>query len=100
MERVGIGIIGSRFVADLHADALRRVRAADLIACASPNATHVAELAERYAIPHQYTDYREMLARDDVQLVTLALPNDRHVEACVAAAQAGKHVIVEKPLCL
>src|SRR5579884_4199231 len=66
MARVGVGIIGSRFVADLHADALRRVRDADLLACASPNADHVGE----------------------------------HAEICVEAARAGKHVVVEKPLCL
>ena len=100
MARVGVGIIGSRFVADLHADALRRVRDADLLACASPNADHVGELAERYGIPHHFTDYRDVLARDDVQIVTLAVPNDKHAEICVEAARAGKHVVVEKPLCL
>jgi myo-inositol 2-dehydrogenase / D-chiro-inositol 1-dehydrogenase len=99
MDRVGYGIIGSGFVADLHAHALRLVPEANLVAVASPTPGKAARFAAERGIPHAYEDYRELLARPDIQLVSLALPNDRHAEAALAAARAGKHVVCEKPLC-
>jgi myo-inositol 2-dehydrogenase/D-chiro-inositol 1-dehydrogenase len=97
---VGVGIIGSRFVAELHAAAFKRVKGAKLVACASPDRSHVEEFARRFEIPRSFTDYQEMLKLKEVELVSLALPNDLHAEACIACARAGKHVIIEKPLCL
>ncbi len=97
---IGVGIIGSRFVAELHAAAFQRVRGARLEAAASPNRAHVEEFAKRFGIPRAFTDYREMLKSPEVDLVSLALPNDLHCEACLEAARAGKHVVIEKPLCM
>ncbi|MCK4472376.1 MAG: Gfo/Idh/MocA family oxidoreductase, partial [Anaerolineae bacterium] len=45
-----------------------------------------------------YTDYRQLLEREDVDVVIIALPNDLHAEVTVAAADAGKHVLCEKPM--
>ena len=56
------------------------------------------EVAERYGAPHVYTDYRDLLARDDIAAVSIATPDFAHREIAVAAAQAGKHMLVEKPL--
>src|SRR6266540_6141313 len=100
MDTIGIGIIGSQFVAEIHAEAFKQVPQARVVGAASPNLHHVREFAEKHKIPHWFTDYRELLARSDIQLVSLCLPNYLHCEAAVAAAQAGKHVICEKPLCM
>lgn len=100
MRDVGIGIIGSGFVADIHAEALRRVPAARVTAVASPTGGKAQAFAQRHSIPHAFTDYRALLDLGEVDVVSLCLPNDLHCEAAVAAAQAGKHVICEKPLCL
>jgi len=99
MDRVGLGIIGSGFVADIHAHAIKHVPEIDLVAVASPTPGKAKTFAADRGIPHAYEDYRELIARPDVQVVTLALPNDRHAEAALAAAKAKKHVICEKPLC-
>ena len=99
MDRVGVGIIGSGFVADIHAHAIEHVPEIDLVAVASPTPGKAKAFAADRGIPHAYEDYRELIARPDVQMVTLALPNDRHAEAAIAAAKAKKHVICEKPLC-
>jgi len=99
MDRVGVGIIGSGFVADIHAHAIKQVPEIDLVAVASPTPGKAKAFAADRGIPHAYEDYRELIARPDVQMVTLALPNDRHAEAAIAAAKAKKHVICEKPLC-
>jgi predicted dehydrogenase len=97
---VGIGIIGSQFVAGLHAEAFKRVPEAQVIAVASPTQAHVQAFAGKHHIPKWFTDYRELLKLKEVQIVSLCLPNDLHCQATVDAAKAGKHVICEKPLCL
>lgn len=100
MDQVGVGIIGTGFVAGLHAEALARVPSARVVGVASPTPGRAAEFAQRHHVPHAYVDYRTMLERPDVQMVTLALPNDLHCQATLDAAQAGKHVVCEKPLAL
>jgi len=95
-----IGIVGSGFVASVHAEALKRVPAAELVAVASPTEEHVRAFARRHAIRHAYTDYRQLLAREDIDLITVACPNYLHRDVTVEAAGAGKHVVCEKPLAM
>jgi myo-inositol 2-dehydrogenase / D-chiro-inositol 1-dehydrogenase len=99
MRDVGVGIVGSGFVAEIHAEALRRVPNARIAGAASPGAGRSAAFAQRHGIPHSFNDYRRLLELPEVDVVTLCLPNDLHCEATEAAASAGKHVICEKPLC-
>ncbi len=98
MRDVGIGIVGSGFVAAIHAEALTHVPQAHLVAVASPGRS--AEFADRHAVPTAYSDYRRLLDDPAVDIVSLCLPNDLHCEVACAAAAAGKHVLCEKPLCL
>ena len=56
--------------------------------------------AEKYRIPDQYTDYSDLLAREDIDAVTLPLPDQVHAEITIAALRAGKHVLCEKPMSL
>lgn len=99
-SRVGVGLIGSQFISAIHARALQRCPAAELVAVASPTPGHAQQLAETYAVPHHFTHGAALLARDDIQLVVIGAPNHVHCDLTVQAAQAGKHVVVEKPLCL
>ncbi len=100
MARVGIGLIGSQFVSSIHAEALRACPQAEIRAVASPTAGHAKAFADRLAIPHQFTDYAAMLARPEIDMVVVGAPNDRHCQIALDAAAAGKHVVMEKPLCL
>jgi predicted dehydrogenase len=100
MEQVGVGIIGSGFIAEIHAESFKRLANARLVAVASPTEGKAQGFAERHGVGEWFTDYRELLALPSVDVVLLCLPNDRHCEATVAAAAAGKHVICEKPLCV
>jgi myo-inositol 2-dehydrogenase/D-chiro-inositol 1-dehydrogenase len=100
MREIGIGIIGSGFVAEIHAEALKQVPAAALVAVASPTEGKAQAFAERHHIPAAFNDYRALLERPEVDVVSLCLPNDLHCAATEAAAAAGKHVICEKPLCV
>ena len=100
MNQVGVGIIGSQFVAEIHAEAFRQVPNARVLAAASPNPEHIAAFAAKHGIPKHFTDYRDLLALPEVDLVTLALPNYLHAQACCDAARAKKHVVCEKPLAM
>jgi predicted dehydrogenase len=99
VSTVKIGLIGTGFVADLHAAAARMVPDVEIVAVASPSPGKADHFARERGIPHAFKDYRELLQLKDVQLVTLALPNHLHAQACLDAAKAGKHVVCEKPLC-
>ncbi len=99
-ERVKVGIVGSRFISSIHADALARCAAAELFAVASPTGDHAERFAERHGIPHHLTDYEKMLEMDEIDMVVIGAPNDLHCPITVDAARAGKHVVCEKPLCL
>lgn len=98
MGEIGVGIIGSGFVAEIHVEAFRHVPNARVVAVSSPTEGKAAAFAARHGIPRAFTDYRSMLELPDVHVVDLALPNDLHCAAAEAAAAAGKHVICEKPL--
>ncbi len=100
MPPVGVGLIGSQFISAIHAESLRACPQADIRAVASPTAGHAKAFAERFSIPHHFTDYERMLAMPGIDLVVVGAPNDLHCRITLDAAAAGKHVVMEKPLCL
>ena len=98
MEQVRVGIIGSAFSSNIHAEAFEEVPEAVIVAACSPNKAHVEAFAHKWKIPAITTDYRKLIDRNDVDVIVVGIPNDRHREVVTAAAQAGKHVILEKPI--
>ncbi len=99
-QRVGVGLIGSQFIASIHAEALRACSQADVRAVASPTPGHALAFAQRHGIPQHFTDHRRLLDLPDVDMVVVGVPNDLHCQMALDAAAAGKHVVMEKPLCL
>ena len=97
---VSVGLIGSQFISTIHAESLLACSQARLAAVASPTPGNAARFAERFGIPKAFTDYRELLALPDIQMVVVGVPNDLHCQVVLDAAAAGKHVVIEKPLCL
>src|SRR6185436_18378138 len=98
MPNVRVGLIGSQFISTIHAEGLRSCAEAEIVAVASAHAERARTFAERFHIPQHFDDYRRLLDRSDIDLVVIGTPNDLHCEMTVAAAQRGKHVVVEKPL--
>lgn len=93
----GFGIVGCGMISGFHAKAIADVKGTKLVACFD----RWPESAERFAGDHgckAYADLDEMLADPKIDIVTIATPSGAHMEPAVAAAKAGKHVIVEKPL--
>ncbi len=101
MSQVTIGIIGSRFQADCVAASARMVPdEATVVAVASPTPGHANDFAKRHGIARAHADYRELLRDPAVEMIWVTTPNDLHARMTIEAAQAGKHVVCEKPLCL
>ena len=99
-DKVGVGLIGSQFISTIHAQSLPRCAAAEVLAVASPTPGNAEKLARTFGIPDAMQDYRQLLARDDIQLLVVGIPNHLHRQVVVDAARAGKHVVIEKPFCL
>ncbi|MGQ9457519.1 MAG: Gfo/Idh/MocA family protein [Anaerolineae bacterium] len=99
-QKVRVGLIGAGFVGHIHARAYRRITDldVDIAAVAAVPLDQAEALAREYGIQDAYDDYRRILDRDDINLVDLSVPNHLHEPFAVEAAQAGKHIICEKPL--
>jgi predicted dehydrogenase len=99
--KVKVGIIGSQFQADIHAAAIQIMpEEAEVVAVASPTPGNAEKLAERYKIPRVFHDYRDMLKEKDIEMVTISAPNVLHAQMTIDCANAGKHIVCEKPLCM
>jgi predicted dehydrogenase len=72
----------------------------EIVACADINPDVARKAADEFDIPHVFTDYRDLLAMDEVQAVSVCTPNYLHLQPTVDALEAGKHVLVEKPLAM
>ena len=97
---VRIGVVGARLAADTHLRALAHLRGtrAEVTAVAASTRQSAEAFARRHEVPAALDDWRALVARPDVDLVDVCCPNDLHEAVAVAAAGAGKHVVVEKPL--
>ncbi|MFC2076384.1 Gfo/Idh/MocA family protein [candidate division KSB1 bacterium] len=98
MNEVSVGIIGARFAADLHTTSYSRLTGVRIAAICDKDEATVKEFASARGIPDYYTDYRPMLERKDIDLISVCVPNFLHHEMVLAAAEAGKDIICEKPL--
>lgn len=94
---MNVGIIGAGFFGDKHATAVHACDEFELVAASRTDRRALATFVERYG-GTPYDDYRELLADDRVDAVVIATPHATHREIAVAAARAGKHVLLEKPM--
>jgi len=102
---IGVGMVGYAFMGRAHSQAWRTVGnffdlplCVDMAAICGRDATAVAREAEKLGWRTHETDWRALLSRDDVHLIDVCTPGDSHAEIAIAALDAGKHVLCEKPL--
>ena len=105
MKQLNIGLIGYGFMGRAHSNAFRKVANFfdldyDLVlkAVCGRDAAKVKAFAQKWGYESHETDWRKLLAREDIDLVDIACPNDMHREIAIAAAKAGKMILCEKPL--
>jgi predicted dehydrogenase len=103
---VGVGMMGYAFMGKAHSNAFKKIpymiypppAIPKLVAIAGRDRASVQEAAKRYGYDTFYTDWRDLIKDDRVQLFDNGGPNNVHAEPTIAAAKAGKHVLCEKPL--
>lgn len=98
MQAINVGIIGSGFMGAAHIDSLRRVPGVNVVAISSIDLPRAQELADHFAVPDVYPDWRELANSPNIHAVHNCTPNDLHFEVNKALLEAGKHVLSEKPL--
>lgn len=101
---LGVAVLGYSFMGKAHSNAWRNVNAfhpgpkvAQKV-LVGRDAGHVQSAAEQYGWEESGTDWRQVLEREDVHIVDICTPGHLHAEIAIAALEAGKHVLVEKPL--
>ena len=106
MPTIGVGMLGYAFMGKAHANAYRTLAYMTwpppllprLVSIAGRDEAAVGEAARRYGFERFVTDWRDLVADPEVELFDNGGPNDLHAEPTIAAAEAGKHVVCEKPL--
>ncbi|HEU4323233.1 MAG TPA: Gfo/Idh/MocA family oxidoreductase [Roseiflexaceae bacterium] len=96
-NKLRVGVIGAGIGA-LHLNAYSQMPNVEIIALAGLDDDRVRRVAAEYKVPRTYREYEDLLAATDIDAVSICLPNMLHAPVTLAALQAGKHVLVEKPL--
>jgi predicted dehydrogenase len=97
---VRVGIVGTGFAAQTHADALRRLPGVALVGVASRSAERASETSRQVGAAHAYQDASELIADPEVDAVHICSTNHLHAQYASEALLAGKHVMCEKPLAI
>lgn len=98
MRIVRIGILGSGFVADFYMQGLADVNGQEVAVNFSRDQRRAEEFGTRWGIPEQSTDLDEVIARNDIDLYVIALPNDAHLPVSLALSKARRNQVCTKPL--
>ena len=101
MERTKVAILGAGFIANIHMESYARfVPEAEVVAVLGLNESEAKIFAQIHGIPQWYDNLDRLLAESGAEVIDVGIPNYLHHDACIKAAMANKHVIVEKPLAL
>ena len=84
---VRVGLVGSQFITAVHAESLKSVPQAEVMAVCSPTPGHAEAFAAKHGIPHHLTEYKKLLEMDELDMVVLGVPNDLH---CRLHARGGR----------
>ncbi|MHB8280425.1 MAG: Gfo/Idh/MocA family protein, partial [Candidatus Humimicrobiaceae bacterium] len=98
MERIKIGVIGLGWFGEHHIDTFKSLPLADVAAVCTRRADHLQEIASRYDIKKTYTDYHDLLADKDIDMVSIVTHVQDHMQPTIDAIKAGKHIFLEKPM--
>ncbi|NPV09729.1 MAG: Gfo/Idh/MocA family oxidoreductase [Anaerolineae bacterium] len=97
--KIRVGVIGAGAIASqVHIPAYLAVPGVEVVAVADPKEGRAQAVADRYGIPQAFTDYRDLIAGNGIDAVSICSPNAFHAEQTIAALEAGLHVLCEKPM--
>ena len=99
MNRTKVAIIGAGYISDIHLESYHRfVPEAEVVAVYARNIDKAKAFAEKYQIQNFFDDIDQLLAETDCEVIDICVPNYLHASVCIKAANAKKHIIIEKPL--
>jgi predicted dehydrogenase len=99
-KTIRIGIIGAGFARTTQIPGFRDCMSTRVVAISSRNREHAENVAKEFEIEHVISDWRELVKRDDIDLVSIVTPPALHCEMTLAAVENGKHVLCEKPMAM
>lgn len=101
MEKLKVGIIGTGGISQSHTEGYKELpELCEVVACCDIDEEKVKKYAARYGIPRWYTDCREMMAKENLDCVSVCTWNSAHKECTIVALDAGANVICEKPMAM
>ena len=98
MKEVNIAFIGTGIIAHSHMQQYNEIKGVKVIAACDIDEKKLNSFCDKWNIPHRYTDYRELLKRDDITAVDVNLHNNLHAPVSIAVMASGKHCYCEKPM--
>lgn len=98
MERIKVGVIGLGWFGEHHIDTLQALPLAEVTAVCTRREERLKEIAGKYNIKKTYTDYHELLADKDIDMVSIVTHVQDHMQPTIDAIKAGKHIFLEKPM--
>lgn len=98
-EKIRVGVVGGKFC-EVHIQGFQRCPEIEVVAICRRQKEPAEQIAQKYGIPQSYTVFEEMIKRNDIDVISLAVPNNLHYPMTMKAFEAGKHIICEKPLAM
>ncbi len=98
MSNLKLAMVGAGAISGAHLQALSTVEDIEVVAIADIDPSRAEKRAAEFGIPHTYVDYQEMIDKEDVEAVSVLTWNEAHAAPSIYALEAGKHVLVEKPM--
>ena len=93
-----VGVVGLGYAGEQHTKGFTQLPNVKVVALAGLEEDRLRQLAQKYDVPDRHRDYQELVSRDDLDIVSVCVPNYLHAPVTIAALERGKHVLCEKPL--
>jgi len=96
--RVNVGVIGCGWISEVHLTSLSQLPEANVVAVSDIVEEKARQTAIRFGVPKYYRDYKEMIEKEEIDIVDVLVPTSLHAKVVIDCLEMGKHVIVEKPI--
>jgi predicted dehydrogenase len=93
-----VGVVGLGFAGQTHLRSYKQIPGVEVVALAGKEADVLQRVADEEKVPHRYADWEDLVARDDLDAVSVCTPTFLHAPIAIAALEGGRHVLSEKPL--
>jgi len=97
-RKMRFGIVGCGVISTLHGNSIAANPRAEIVAACDIIKDKADSFAQKYNVGSVYEDFEQMLKRDDIDVINVCVPSGLHADIAIAAAQAGKHILCEKPI--